>query len=160
MLDNTNPEVICLTIIEHHKSGSVAMTALNTLKTVKVDLGLPANCKAAVVEDVMIDVLGPDLVATTLTRVKGLLAIGNGESDITAVDASQPGCIVLAEETVVSDATPLPVVLTGATPVYREGPFKCVKDQDGNWYITLALISTACTNLKTIYYRVDLSMEV
>jgi hypothetical protein len=136
------------------------MTALNTLKLEKVDLGLPKNTKAAVLEDVLIDVSRPDFVANTFTQVKGCLAVGNGESVITAVGISHPGVVVLAEENIVSDATPLPVVWNNANPYDREGPFALVKDADGNWYITLAVTSVACTGVKTIYYRVDYTMEV
>lgn len=149
-----------MTAVAGHKHGSLTMSALNTLKVEKVDLGLPKTCKAAVVEDLLIDVGAPDVVASTKTVTQGLFAIGNGENVITAINPAQAGCILIAQEIYVSDATPLPTVIVGANPNDREGPFGLVKDADGNWYITLAIDTSNCTALKSIQYRVDYTMEL
>lgn len=136
----------------------LAMTALNTFKVEKKDLGLGA-AKKAVIEDVAIELSSPDLVATTLTAVYGGLAVGNQETIITSNTMSQPGMIVGDKNVIVCDATPLPVVYNCQSPVYREGPFPLVKDPDGNWYVTACISSVACTALKSVKARVDITVE-
>jgi hypothetical protein len=138
----------------------LAMTALNTFKTVKQDLGLGPNVKAVIIEDIAMELQSPDIVASTLTAVYGAVAIGNQETVLTSTVMSQPGVVIADKNVIVSDATPLPVIYNCQAPVYREGPFQCYQDPDGLWYVTLAVHSVACTAVKSVQVRLDLTVEL
>lgn len=149
-----------MTITHVARHSILTMTALNTFKVSKKDLSLPANTKAAVIEDIIMEIGVPDIVASTTTVTQGALAIGNQEASMANCSIGNAGTIIKDKCVIVADATPLPVVYDSSDPLMREGPFPLIKDADGQWYVTLGITSVACTNLKEVSVRLDLTIEV
>jgi hypothetical protein len=135
-------------------------TAANTFKALKKDLNLPVGAKAAVIEDIIMEVDTPSIVASTLCQVYGAVAIGNQEATMSSCTISQAGTILKEVKTIVSDATPLPVIYDSVDPLDREGPFPLVKDPDGAWYVTLGVQGVANAGVKGVHARLDMTVEV
>jgi hypothetical protein len=133
----------------------LTQTVLNTAKVQKFLLPNTAGAKQVILEDVIIDVTVPDLVATTLTKAYGSIMLGDQENITPGPGLDNVGTILTVAEEVVSDATPLPVVHASDGPAQREGPFEVPKAQDGDFYVTLYINSVACTAMKSVTGRVD-----
>lgn len=138
-------------------NGVVTQTAVNTLKYEQILVPGSQNAKAVVIEDIELDVQEPDMVASTQTASMAMVVAGKKAP--TSLLLSTEGAVHLVRDMMVCDATPLPTVYEGANPKDREGPFPVSKEQDGSFYVTVAIQTAACTALKNCYYRIDFTVE-
>jgi hypothetical protein len=133
----------------------LTQTVLNTAKWLKVVLPGTEGALKVILEDLIIDVSAPSIVASTRTTAYGTLYLGDQEAAAPGPGLESNGAVATVWEEYVSDATPLPVVHAGATPIMREGPFDIGRSPDGSYYITIYVTSAACTAMMSLTGRVD-----
>jgi hypothetical protein len=146
-------------ITPEHLNVSKAESAANTLTYDQYEVPNSQGAKRVFLEDIMLTVSHPDLVASTKTMVEAIAIRGKLDAAPGAVNISQVGAVHQISSNIWCDATPLPVAVDGSVPDDREGPFEIPKYRDGKFYLTLAIKGTACTAVKTVYCHAEFSIE-
>jgi hypothetical protein len=146
-------------MVERHEfhNSYLAETAVNTLKYASVEVPGSSGASKVYIVRAEVDVSMPDYVAASNTAVEG--AIIAGAVVPTIVGIQQVGAITTKKCMIMSTgAAGFAALIQG--PDQAQGRFEVPKNAaDGKFYFTAAVISTLCTNLHQVNWRVDFLIE-
>lgn len=142
--------------IQSSLNTSLAMTAVDTVKYLAIKVPRSEGAKAVFLLEAEVDPAAPDNVATdTIGVVKAAILLG--KQTPSAVEISENGALTTRSFfKIITDTTlgeSIIYVLDG--PTNKKGMYKISEDEDGTFYITLAVTSSDCVAVRAMGARLD-----
>jgi len=131
---------------------SIVETAANTLTPLQVEVPNSIGAKAVVMKYAELEVDLPDIVATRSVTY-GLLQVG--KKTPTATNLSQADAVMNANVVEEGGAGPVTKGLLISGPECRDCRIPIRSEQDGKYYVTLAVKGVNNTGAKNCYLRAE-----
>lgn len=130
-----------------------AETGLNTLSYLAVEVPNSMGAQRVDLVYALLQLPVPETVAATVTIINGALLAG--KKTPTGLSLDSPDQLLTKGREKITEAGPAvkAVVETGPDEVIRRVPIR--PEQDGRYYVTIAIKSTAATAVQSVFLRAE-----
>jgi hypothetical protein len=137
-------------------NGIVTMTVANTIKYENILVPFSSGAKQVWLTHVELDPGTPDNTANKAAYVRACVLAGKKAPANTGIN--QEGALTTKSHFKTTDGTD-PTSYNVDGPSDLNGAFPIQKEQNGDYYFTVAMVSGACTAVADCGYRADFLME-
>lgn len=136
--------------------GSVSESTVNTIKNSQIEVPNSSGAKKVYVRSAYLETEIPDIIASGWSKCRGLLQAGKQTPTSCLLDET---AAIIASEQNIWCASSAPVIHFDSSPLQYRGPREVKPDQDGKFWVTVAVLGSQQTTTKTVYYTVEFVID-